>query len=210
MLHHVIENRVDRGLFRKSPALSPHTEVSLLPLPAPTCRCILDWAVARSVCPLRHNVFINSRSGNKDLPFHVILFLKNRNVSHKPTRLVPQGADVAAAYVGFGDKNAAGPAGTHISVKCQTHLNASSLFGPAGTTEGTYHLFIISSYFSLLLMFSPLLFLKKGSNYLRFPNYLLFSSSHSYMRRCTFFWCWSLPPRSRLRYCIVHSQLCCN
>lgn len=140
MLHHVIENRVDWGLFRKSPALSLHTEVSLLPLPAPTCRCILDWAVARS--PLRHNIFINNRSGNKDLPFHVILFLENTNVSDKPTRLMPQGEDVAAAYVGFGDKIAAGPIGTHTPFKCQTHLSASSLFSPAGTTEGTY-LFII-------------------------------------------------------------------
>lgn len=143
MLHHVIENRGDRGLFQKRPALSLHTEVSLLPLPAPTCRCILDWAVAHSVCLLRHNIFINSRSGNRDLPFHVILFLENRNVSHKSALLMPHAADVVADYVGFGDKFTAGPTGPCVLVKCQNHLNASSLFGPAGTTKGTYNLFVI-------------------------------------------------------------------
>lgn len=64
---------------------------------------------------------------------------------------MPQCADVAAAYVCFGDKFAAGPTGTCVPVKCQTRLNASSLFGPAGTTK-FFHL-VLS-----FIVFRPLLF----------------------------------------------------
>lgn len=134
MLHHVIEKRVDRGAV--SGETGPHGGV---PPPSP-CRCLFDWAAAqRGPAETQHPHHQPVRK-QRASPFTSLC--SSRTVSHQPAPLMPQ--DAAAAYVGFGDRFAAGAAGTCAPVKCQTPLNASSLFSP--TTKGTHHLFIIIIY----------------------------------------------------------------